>query len=368
MDRREALALLGLHEDATRTQIDEAYSTWAKKYKAADYADEPEYARRKLALLKEAYSIATGSVAPSSGRSVRDEHRSERRSETRAERSRPERLSKHTTSDCDEHGSGLGKLKSLKSGYETTRKTFSQKFEEFKKEVAEYRAEDADMEAEEFLTDGEERGGGFDEERRERRSGGFDEYVQIAEPIGGSKAAGTGRGTADGREKKNVLNQILTFLSIVLVLVSIGTTIYNSDSSSVTFETGEESMYVSSVDQDINDTAEELSVVYDGVMPYDSVSEESYTEERFDDLLDQFTNVYTYGEYISFDDWLDQLRAAYPGWLADSYEMKEDAFRDVLLLFEFPDYENCLGVENPGNGEPIKSMADYVQFLIDFKG
>ena len=239
MDRREALALLGLHEDATRTQIDEAYSTWAKKYKAADYADEPEYARRKLALLKEAYSIATGSVATSSGRSVRDEHRSERRSETRAERSRPERLSKHTTSDCDEHGSGLGKLKSLKSGYETTRKTFSQKFEEFKKEVAEYRAEDADMEAEEFLTDGEERGGGFDE------------YVQIAEPIGGSKAAGTGRGTADGREKKNVLNQILTFLSIVLVLVSIGTTIYNSDSSSVTFETGEESMYVSSVDQDI---------------------------------------------------------------------------------------------------------------------
>ena len=74
MDRREAFLLLGLQEDAGRSQIEAAYSRRAKKYHSKDYDDEPEYARRKLQLLKVARDVALGG-APSSSEYVDKESR-----------------------------------------------------------------------------------------------------------------------------------------------------------------------------------------------------------------------------------------------------------------------------------------------------
>ena len=56
MDRN--FALLGLREDATKEQVKEAYGRRLAKYKSADYADDPEYVKRKIAELNEAYTKA----------------------------------------------------------------------------------------------------------------------------------------------------------------------------------------------------------------------------------------------------------------------------------------------------------------------
>lgn len=55
--------LLGLREDATLEDAKSAYEYWKKKYKATDYDDEPEYARRKIAQLTEAYSNVCNKIA-----------------------------------------------------------------------------------------------------------------------------------------------------------------------------------------------------------------------------------------------------------------------------------------------------------------
>lgn len=56
MDRN--FAILGLHENASKEQVKEAYERRLKKYKTADYADDPEYAVRKIRELKDAYERA----------------------------------------------------------------------------------------------------------------------------------------------------------------------------------------------------------------------------------------------------------------------------------------------------------------------
>lgn len=56
MDR--SFFVLGLREDATPQQVKTAYEHRLKKYKAGDYTDDPEYAARKIAELKEAYDRA----------------------------------------------------------------------------------------------------------------------------------------------------------------------------------------------------------------------------------------------------------------------------------------------------------------------
>ncbi len=58
MDRD--FALLGLREGASKEEIRAAYERRLAKYKTADYADDPDYVRRKREELKAAYESAVG--------------------------------------------------------------------------------------------------------------------------------------------------------------------------------------------------------------------------------------------------------------------------------------------------------------------
>ncbi|HKM29088.1 MAG TPA: hypothetical protein VJY37_05335 [Anaerovoracaceae bacterium] len=50
--------LLGLSENATKDEVTKAYNRWVQKYRALDYADDPDYVRRKLDNLARTYRIA----------------------------------------------------------------------------------------------------------------------------------------------------------------------------------------------------------------------------------------------------------------------------------------------------------------------
>lgn len=67
-----AFSVLGVREDACKDEVKQAYEYRIKKYKSADYADDPEYARKKIAELKEAYKIAIGEAEDHVGDSIQE--------------------------------------------------------------------------------------------------------------------------------------------------------------------------------------------------------------------------------------------------------------------------------------------------------
>ena len=65
MDKSYYCRVLGVREDASVQQIKKAYEERVKRLKSADYADEPEYASRKLSEAAYAYRVLLGGEVPS---------------------------------------------------------------------------------------------------------------------------------------------------------------------------------------------------------------------------------------------------------------------------------------------------------------
>ena len=65
MDKSYYCRVLGVGEDASVQQIKKAYEERVKRLKSADYADEPEYASRKLSEAAYAYRVLLGGEVPS---------------------------------------------------------------------------------------------------------------------------------------------------------------------------------------------------------------------------------------------------------------------------------------------------------------
>ena len=63
MDRNYYYRVLGVRSDATPAQIRDAYNNRMARLDSADFADEPEYAKRKKAQATQAYKVLMG-VAP----------------------------------------------------------------------------------------------------------------------------------------------------------------------------------------------------------------------------------------------------------------------------------------------------------------
>ncbi len=72
MDRNYYYRILGVRPDATPAQIKAAYDARVARLSSSDYADEPEYARRKKHQATEAYKVLLG-VSPASTKEKREE-------------------------------------------------------------------------------------------------------------------------------------------------------------------------------------------------------------------------------------------------------------------------------------------------------
>ena len=70
MDRKRSFAVLGLRKGAGKDEIRAAYERRLQKYKSSDYEDDPEYVKKKLRELADAYETASRGAAdlPSAGR------------------------------------------------------------------------------------------------------------------------------------------------------------------------------------------------------------------------------------------------------------------------------------------------------------
>ncbi|MEE0516035.1 MAG: hypothetical protein UC961_10325, partial [Emergencia sp.] len=79
MDRD--FALLGLREGASKEEIRAVYERRLAKYKTADYADDPDYVRRKREELKAAYESAVGKAERMSFEKFREDAATELREE-----------------------------------------------------------------------------------------------------------------------------------------------------------------------------------------------------------------------------------------------------------------------------------------------
>lgn len=64
MDKRYYYRILGLREGASPADIKAAYAKQTRRLKQPDYADDPEYAARKMDQVRHAYSVLTGGAAP----------------------------------------------------------------------------------------------------------------------------------------------------------------------------------------------------------------------------------------------------------------------------------------------------------------
>ena len=62
MDRHSYYRALGLTCDASQSQIKRAYEERMNKLNSADYADDPEYRRKRKEQITEAYKVLTGNV------------------------------------------------------------------------------------------------------------------------------------------------------------------------------------------------------------------------------------------------------------------------------------------------------------------
>lgn len=331
MDRRDAFSLLGVREDASPEQIAQAYQYRLKKYKSDDYADEPAYARRKMAELKQAYALATGQAAPALERAERGERRGHGERAERVERRGGGRLKEigkwierdheDRTGSAEHRGrEGGGKSKSLRRDIHST-------------------------------SDCEEHG---------KKMPGWmkSPSVKLPRKVPKPAAKGDGKGIAF----------VLTVLALILSAYSTFSGVANSSDYDLDTDS-KESILVSDLDRNIYNSAHEFDWIYNP----DSVSEDEVekdveeitnSKKRLRNAAETFADAYTY-ETLDFDNWYATLVSNYPDWM-NFGEDDELEFRIVNLLefYEFPRYEDFLGYQN-GNGKVMKSLADVLEFFAE---
>lgn len=327
MNRKEAFILLGLHEDATQKQVKDSYERWVKKYNAADYADDPEYVRKKKEQLKKAYNIASG-YAPQDERFDHHDH------------------DHQLDFDEDDHGS-------CDIYGDDERK-----------------ASDSD---DEFVREWKELGASISE--------GFN---SIKEKISGEVSAGKRRTLSGKKYRKNndrkpgstppVLEKISKIIAVLAILIPLATMCgemgtmvsYGPD---VDFETEDENVYISSSEDYLASVATDITYDFDGWADYGVYEEEPTDKAELKKLANEFAKISSYGEYETLGAQADYIATQYYDVLSDEEinalqgDSTYDKIEAVLNFYGFPPLSDVIGAELPDGDQVIASMKDYLTYI-----
>lgn len=348
MDRSDYYRILGVQPGASRAQIDRAYNERAKRLRSPDFADEREYADRKLRELKYAYSVAAGGASPVSERQKLAHHERKKDDMEIAE-----------TADSF-LGNLSGQMKAAAERFKQSAGTAARHPEGSHSHRGDRAGSDRrDMRQEQ-------------DSRKSRSAGSGQRLVNDAE---GARKSGQPLiksfdvSADDGKTLKTIVGIIVVLLALVPSLISSCESSRYPDFDNDLSYNGVSSYEstIQMVDQLLYDKVSDYD--YDGWL--DDSDAEAYSDRIVYDLVpqeDEEARGYTdeLAMHLGLDSPSDAL--AYLTGFDDYYWDHADEECAALLaeqLMDAPDFYAVAGAVSLYSGERILTMADYLQFLVD---
>ncbi len=346
MDRADYYRILGVQPGASRAQMDRAYNERMKRLKSSDYADEREYADRKMRELKYAYSVVSGGAAPVS------DHQKLARHERR----------KDDMEIAEIADSFLGNLSGqMKAAAERVKQSAGSALSH--PEGSHSHRNDRHVNTD---WDGSQ--------NRSRKSAGGQRLVNDVEGArrsGQSTVRSFNTSADDGKTLKTVVGIIVALIALVPSLIS------SCESSEPDYSDAfpEESIVWT---EEYDDTVSEVDqLLYDKVSDYDYDGWLDYSEaaQNQDTVIDDMVYLpeddETYTQQLAVTLGLDSAEAAIT-YLSEGYDEVywqntdyENAWLLGLTLMDAPPFEEIAGCISLYSGEPIIDHGTYLQFLID---
>lgn len=342
-----AFSILGVREDACKEEIKQAYERRLKKYKSDDYADDPEYVRKKIAELKEAYNIAYGGAPEHNGDARFERHvatRNRRHEEYEEER---RRVARKADDDYE-------KPETYRAEKRANRKAA-------KKAAARH----YEHRAESRTSKGQKSSGSI-----------FDLGDMLNNPNGKGLASGNQKrikSVTEGKENSKAVGIIILAFAIIPMFFGMLSDIgsdddyyYDDDNYEISYD------YITEdYDKNINNIAVEIKdIVDDSDFDY-SQDYETGSDKAINDALDAFADTYfgdnsihNAGELISY------LENLYPDYFYyDEDASKEDLLYNIADFYGFPQYYQCsnmLYTNNNGDEDCINSDVEYLEYLVNY--
>lgn len=346
MDRADYYRILGVQPGASRAQIDRAYNERMKRLKSSDYADEREYADRKMRELKYAYSVVSGDAAPVSDHQKLAHH--ERR--------------KDDMEIAETADSFLGNLSGqMKAAAERVKQSAGSALShpEGSHSHRNDRRENTD------------RNGSQDRSRKSAGGQRLVNNVEGARRSGQSTVKSFDTSADGGKTLKTIVGIIVALMALVPSLIS------SCESSEPDYDTIFNGTEISTEDVYYNTVYEVDQLLYDKASDYDYDGWLDYSEaaQNQDTVVDDMVYLpeddETYTQQLAVKLGLDSAEAAVT-YLSDGDDEVywqntdyENACLLGVLLMDAPTFEEIAGCISIYSGEPIIDHGTYLQFLID---
>jgi len=371
MDRN--FALLGLREDASKEQVKAAYERRLSKYRAADYADDPEYVRRKTAELTQAYKEAYRKAGDGGQRQEpaklpplsqkRHVSVSEREEEKRAAESRRKKHREYEKKlrDIDEEERHpLDRLRMERKEPEEKKpfegfskpdlSVLKNKAQELRQQISENMKDDEDS-----FEDAEEQVSAFEE--TEDKKGQAEARLDTA---GNTVTRQPKENSMDGKSITSIIGAVVT---IVIALISLG--IGGADES---YDSWEETPYYyeedySEDDAKVLEQGRQITALFEsGELEYDENWEYAETDEaKLEKAANRFAKRYT--GYETMGELSDSLYERVGSFSARSDNSLDYQVGEVLYYYEFPSMDWACGYINPYTGETMTELTGYLKYL-----
>lgn len=425
MDRD--FALLGLREGASKEEIRAAYERRLAKYKNADYADDPDYVRRKREELKVAYESAVGKAEKMSFEKFREgaveeltEEAAKGFAEDTAEaaqtifREREKRQSGRKL----EYERKKRQMKEEESGsnFEDSSFTDNRRGDFDFEEDRIRRRSRKEYEREKVRTSGSNRDdvkAGFqkpdlsslkgkvrqlkqytqrrtdeikteinhyrEEEKEYSKEDENDTPLVVLNRAGEPKMISEtvlGERVQNIEEKstgmKNSSSPVQIIITIMIVIVGFASFFGNNDSDDYLYDEYTESVYQDSDYTEDNEKIRGMGYAFSSFFNSEATvySEEWETvpdnDKNLHKAADRFAKLYA--GYNSMSDLCESLYIEVGAFPVSGDDFVENQVREVLNYYEFPSLEEVMGTVNPYTGKSIQNMTQYLRYLNSFYG